>query len=80
MYTNYQVDKQEKIKWFSWYCELFTGKYIKILISFSKTSWAVLCKVLCEEYKDQDLNQQMNSKQFLELYKTKFRSETTDVL
>ncbi len=49
MCTDYQVDEQEKIKRLSWYCELFTGKYIETLISSSGTSWAALCKVLREE-------------------------------
>ncbi len=38
MCTDYQMDKQEKIKRLSWYYELFTGKYIKIFISSSGTS------------------------------------------
>ena len=80
MCTDYQVDEQEKIKRLSWYCELFTGKYIETLISSSGTSWAALRKALREEYKDQDLNQQMNSRRFLEIYKSKSRSETADVL
>lgn len=52
MCTDYQIDKQEEIKQLSWYCELFTSKYIKILISFLGTSWAALRKALCKEYKD----------------------------
>ena len=80
MCTDYQVDEQEKIKRLSWYCELFTGKYIETLISSSRTSWAAIRKVLREEYKDQDLNQQMNSICFLEIYKTKSRFDTADVL
>lgn len=78
--TDYQVDEQEKIKRLSWYCELFTGKYIETLISNSGTSWVALRKILREEYKAQDLNQQMNSRRFLKIYKTKSRSDTTDVL
>ncbi len=80
MCTDYQVNKQEKIKQLFWYCKLFTGKYIETLISSSRTSWVALCKVLREEYNDQDLNQQMNSRRFLEIYKTNSRSDTADVL
>ena len=80
MCTDHQVDEQEKIKRLSWYCELFTGKYIETLISSSGTSWAALRKALREEYKDQDLNQQMNSRRFLEIYKSKSRSDTADAL
>lgn len=57
IYINYQVNKQEKIGQLSWYCELFTGKYIKSFISFMGTSWATLHKALHKEYKNQDLNQ-----------------------
>ena len=80
MCIDYQVDNQEKIKRLSWYCKLYTGKYIEILISSSGTSWAALCKALHEKYKDQDLNQQMNSWRFLEIYKSKFHSKTADIL
>ncbi len=80
MYIDYQVNKQEKIKRLSWYCELFTDKYIETLISFLRTSRAALCKALREEYKDQDLNQQINSRRFLELYKSKSHSDTAAVL
>ena len=52
MCTDYQVDEQEKIKRLSWYCELFTGKYIDTFISSSGTSWAALRKALRKEYKD----------------------------
>ena len=80
MCTDYRVDEQEKIKRLSWYCEIFTGKYVETLISSSGTFWAALRKVLREEYKDQDLNQQMNSRRFLETYKDKSRADTSDVL
>ncbi len=80
MSTDYQVGKQENIKRLYWYCELFTGKYIETLISSSGISWAALCKVLRKEYKDQDLNQQVNSRRFLEIYKSNSRSDTAHVL
>ena len=80
MCTDYRVDEHEKIKRLSWYCEMFTRKYVETLISSSGTSWAALRKVLREEYKDQDLNQQMNSRRFLETYKDKSRADTSDVL
>lgn len=39
-----------------------------------------LREALREEYKGQDVNQQMYSRRFLEIYKTKYRSNTADVL
>lgn len=80
MCTDYRVDKQEKIKRLSWYCEMFIGKYVEILISSSGTSWATLWKVFGEEYKDQDFNQQVNSRQFLETYKDKSCADMLDAL
>ncbi|MCJ1348653.1 hypothetical protein MMC31_006886, partial [Peltigera leucophlebia] len=38
-----------------------------------------LQKVLRDKYKDQDLNQQMNSRRFLETYKDKSRADTSNV-
>ena len=78
--TDSKFEEQEKINWLYCYCELFTGKYIETLISLFGTCLAALRKVLREEYKDQGLNQQMNSKRFLEIYKSKSRSDTADVL
>ncbi len=67
MCIDYKVDEQEKMKRLFWYCELFTGKHIETLIGFSETSSAALRNVLREEYKDQYLNQQMNSRRFLKI-------------
>lgn len=64
----------------SWYYKRFTRNNVEILISSSETSWAALQKIFQKEYKDQDFNQQMNSKQFLETYKDKSRSDTLNVL
>ena len=80
MCNNYWVDQQEKIKRLFWYCKLFTGKYIKTLISSLRTSLASLRKVLYEEYRDQDLNQQMNLRHFFEIFKTNSHSDIADVL
>lgn len=80
IYTDKIIDKQEKIMRLSWYSELFTGKYIETLISFSATSWTAMYKALREEYEDQDLNQQMNSRRFLDIHKSKSRSNTADIL
>lgn len=80
MCIDYKFDEHEKIKRLSWYCNLFISKYIDTLISVSGTSWAAICKTLYKEYKYQDLNQQMNSRHFLEIYKTKPYSNTVDVL
>ena len=52
IYTDYQVDKQEKFKRLSEYFELFISKYIETLIYSSETSLAALHKGLNEEYKD----------------------------
>ncbi len=41
---------------------------------------AALRKVLRKDSEDQDLNQQMNSRRFLEIFKSKYRSDTADVL
>lgn len=55
-------------------------KYVETLISYSGTCWAVLQKVLWEKYKNQNLNQQINSRQLLEIYKDKSRANTSDIL
>ena len=68
--SDYGLSESEKIHRLPWYCELLVGKYAKILIS-GAADWATVRSVLRKEYKDDDLDQLMNSREFLEAIKKK---------
>lgn len=69
----------KKIYRLPWYWEFFTGKYIKILIKGA--DWATIKSTLRKEYRNNDLDHLVNSREFLEALKKKNpRSEDDDVL
>ena len=76
--ADYRLSESEKIYRLPWYCEFFTGNYIKILIKGA--DWATVRSKLRREYKDNDLDQLMNSREFLEALKKKSRSEDDDLM
>ena len=76
--SDYHLSESEKIYRLPWYCELFMGKYIKILIKGA--DWASVRSILRREYKNNDLDQLKNSRGFLEALKKKSRSEDDDLL
>ncbi len=61
-----------------WYCEFFLGRYIRILIKGA--DWTAARSILRKEYKDNDLDQLMRSREFLEALKKKARSEDDDLM
>ncbi len=67
----FQIQKRS-IAFLPWYCEFFTGNYIKILIKGA--DWAAVRAILRREYKENDLDQRINSREFLEALKKKTRS------
>ncbi|MCJ1348040.1 hypothetical protein MMC31_006271 [Peltigera leucophlebia] len=75
--SDYRLSELEKINRLPWYCEFFTGNYIKILIKGA--DWVAVRSILRREYKDNDLDQLMNSREFLEALKKKSRSEDDDL-
>ena len=77
--SDYGLSELEKTHRLPWYCELFVGKYVKILIS-GAAYWATVRSVLRKEYKDDDFDQLINSREFLEALKKKSRNEEDDIL
>ena len=68
----------KKIYRLPWYCEFFIGKYVRILIKGA--DWAAARSILRREYKENDLDQLMYSREFLEALEKKSRSEDDDLL
>ena len=76
--SDYRLSESEKIYRLPWYCEFFIGRYIRILIK--DADWTAAREILRREYKDNDLGQPMNSREFLEALKKKPRSEDDDLI
>lgn len=76
--SDYRLSESEKIYRLPWYCELFIGKYVRILIKGA--NWAAARSILWRKYKDNDLDQLMNSRKFLEALKKKARSKDDDLI
>ncbi len=76
--SDYRLSESEKIYRLSWYCRFFTGRFVRILIK--SADWTATRSILRREYKDNDLDQLMNSREFLEALKKKARSEDDDLM
>ena len=72
--SDYRLSESEKINRLPWYCEFFTGNYIKILIKGA--DWAAVRTILRREYKENDLDQRINSREFLEALKKRLGPRT----
>lgn len=71
--SNYRLSKSDKIYQLPWYCEYFIGRYVRIMIK--NADWTVIKAILRREYKENDFNQLINSREFLEVLKKKARSK-----
>ena len=76
--SDYRLSESEKIYRLPWYCEFFIGRYIKILIKGA--DWTAVRAILRREYKENDLDQLMYSREFLEALKKKLYSEDDDLM
>ena len=80
MCDDYRMCTSEKIRRLPWYCEMFTARHVRSVISFSELDWGKICTNLKKEYKDRDITQQISSRAYLEAFKDKPRNENTEVL
>ena len=80
MCSDFRMEEKEKIRRLPLYCEMFIGKYIESVIQAPGITWSAIRKALRSRYKDRDLNQQIYSRRFLESYKDKVRSDSSDIL
>ena len=72
-YDEYEIIKKERwIKLF-YYCVKFIAKFMKIFFSYIDRSWEAFEKKMRKEYKDQNIEQMINSRFFLKKFKNKVR-------
>jgi hypothetical protein len=56
------------------YCDLINEQYVRVVVNANVFNWKEFCKTLCKDYKDKNLNQQLHSLKYLEIFKNKMRT------
>ena len=75
MCENYEFFEIERIKRLSWYCEKIINEYLQMFTEFNDEFWQKIKKILRKKYEKQNVNQQINTKEFFEALIRKFRIE-----
>ncbi len=76
---NYDLEEEEKIRRLFRYCDFINEQYVRVVINANVFEWKELCKTLCRDYKDKDLNQQLHSLEYLEIFKNKMRTSLEEI-
>ncbi len=71
---NYDLEERKKIRRLSRYCDLINEQYMRAMINANVFEWKKFCRTLCKDYKNKDLNQQLHSLKYLEIFKNKMRT------
>ena len=75
MCENYEFFEIDRIKRLSWYCEKIIDEYLRMFTEFNDEFWQKIKKILRKKYEKQNVNQQMNTKEFFEALIRKFRTK-----
>jgi hypothetical protein len=76
---NYDLEEEKKIRRLFRYCDFINEQYVRIVINANVFEWKEFCKTLCKDYKDKDLNQQLHSLEYLEIFKNKMRTSLKEI-
>ena len=79
MCNEYEVKNEDIFQKLPWYCEKTIGDYVKSIPEYVSRDGDGLFKVMRKDYRKHDLDQQINSRNFLESLKTKTRTEKDDL-
>ena len=80
MYLDYRVtDEAAKCKKLAGYCEPQIARYVRAMEDYELKNWEALKASLLLEYEREDVDQQMQTRAFLEAYKNQKRGETHDL-
>jgi hypothetical protein len=71
---NYDLEKRKKIRRLLRYCDLINEQYVRVVVNANVFDWKELCKTLCRDYKNKNLNQQLHSLEYFEIFKNKVRT------
>jgi hypothetical protein len=76
---NYDLEKRKKIRRFFRYCDFINEQYVRVMINANVFEWKEFCKILCKNYKNKDLNQQLHSLKYFEIFKNKMRTFLNEI-
>ncbi len=76
---NYDLEEKEKIRRLFRYCDFINEQYVRAMINANVFEWKNLCKTLYRNYKNKDLNQQLHSLNYLEIFKNKVRTFLNEI-
>jgi hypothetical protein len=71
---NYDLEKKKEIRRLLRCCDFINEQYVRIVINANVFEWKKLCKTLCKNYKNKDLNQQLHFLKYLKIFKNKVRT------
>ncbi len=71
---NYDLEKKKKIRRLLCYCNFINEQYVRIVINANVFKWKEFCKTLCKDYKNKDLDQQLHSLEYFDIFKNKVRT------
>ena len=61
------------------YCETLIDNFVKIISAWTLQNWKDLVKFMKKKYKRNDIQQKLNSRYFLKMFKSKPRSNKNDL-
>jgi hypothetical protein len=76
---DYDLEKKKKICRLFRYCDFINEQYVRIVINANVFEWKEFCKTLCRDYKNKDLNQQLHSIEYFEIFKDKMRTFLNEI-
>jgi hypothetical protein len=76
---DYDFEKRKKIRRLFRYCDFINEQYVRIVINANVSKWKELCKTFCKNYKNKNLNQQLHSLKYLEIFKNKMRTSLKEI-
>jgi hypothetical protein len=60
-------------------CDFINEQYMRIVINANVFEWKKLRKIFCKDYKNKDLNQQLHSLKYIEVFKDKMRTFLNEI-
>ncbi len=76
---NYDLEEEKKIRRLFRYCDFINEQYVRVVVNANVFDWKKLCKTLCKDYKNKNLNQQLHALEYLEVFKNKMRTSLKEI-
>ena len=79
IYKEYDIQNEGMFQQLLWYCEKTIGDYVKSIPEYISRDGPGLFKIMRKDHRKYDLDQQVNSRNFLETLKSRPRTEKDDL-